>query len=179
MLDVPNAAGDVQVLLLNDQSTPYEFVVELLESVFGKADVEARLLASAAHHYGEVLCGVWPPSVAAALLEVANSRIEPAGHSLSFARRSAAGRTVVGQAQCDFCGMPEAQVATLYGTKAARICDKCVLQAAAHLSGNLKSAKFKHSREILEWHFAGTRIEDLVTSTRVYPERTRVAVDPA
>lgn len=179
MLDAPKAAEDVQVLLLNDQSTPFEFVVDLLKSVFSKEDVEARLLASTAHHYGEASCGIWPPSVAAALLEAANARIEAAGHSLSIAQHSAAGRSVPGQAQCGFCGTPEAQVATLYGTKAARICDTCVLQASAHLSGNIENAKFKHAKEILEWHFAGTRIEDLVTSTRVYPERTRADLQHA
>lgn len=179
MLDVPETAKDVQILLLNDQNTPFDFVVDLLGSVFGKDEVEARQLAAAAHHYGEVSCGVWPSSVAAALLEAANARIEAAGHSLSVAQQSAAGRSVPGQVQCDFCGMPEAQVATLYGTRTARICDNCVLQASSYLSGNLKSAKFKHAKEILEWHFAGTRIEDLVTSTRVYPERTRADLQRA
>ncbi|WP_193370361.1 ATP-dependent Clp protease adaptor ClpS [Pelagibius marinus] len=179
MLDAPAAADDVEILLLNDQNTPFDFVVDLLRSVFGRDDVEARLLAATAHHYGEVSCGAWPPSVAAALLEVANSRVEAVQHSLSFARRSAAGRNVVGQAQCGFCGLPEAQVATLYGTKAARICDRCVLQASAHLSGSIKSAKFRHSKEILDWHFAGTQIEELVTSTRVYPERSRADLQRA
>ncbi len=179
MLDAPNAADDVQILLLNDRSTPFDFVIDLLKSVFGKDDVEARLLASTAHHFGEVSCGVWPPSVATALLEAATARVETAKHSLSFARQTAAGREVAGQAQCDFCGLPEAQVATLYGTKSARICDRCVLQASAHLSGNLESATFKHAREILEWHFAGARIEDLVTSIRVYPVRTRADLQRA
>lgn len=179
MLDVPSAAENTQIILLNDQSTPFHFVVELLAEVFGKEDVEARMLASEAHHYGEVSCGFWPPSVAAALLDAANARIKAAGHSLSIAMRSAAGRSVPGQAQCDFCGMPEAQVATLYGKKTARICDACVLRASAHLSGNLNNAKFKNAKEILEWHFAGTRIEDLVTSTRIYPERTRADLQRA
>jgi len=179
MLDAPKAAENVQLLLLDDPSTPFDFVVDLLAAVFGKENVEAQMLASTAHHVGEALCGAWPPSVAAALLEAARARIEAAGHSLSIAQRSAAGRSVPGQGQCDFCGAPQAQVATLYGTRAARICDTCVLQASAHLSGNLKSAKFKHAKEILEWHFAGTRIEDLVTSTRVYPERTRADLQQA
>jgi len=179
MLDVPKMADDVQILVLDDQSTPFDFVVDLLASVFGKDDVEARLLASTAHHYGEASCGVWPPLVATALLAEAKARIEAAGHSLSVAKQSAAGRSVHGQTQCDFCGMPEAQVATLYGTKAARICDNCVLQASAHLSGNLKSARFKHAKEILEWHYAGSSLEDLVTSTRVYPERARADLQQA
>mgnify|MGYP000102777991 CR=1 FL=1 len=179
MLDVPKAAENVQILLLNDQSTPFDFVVDLLVSVFSKEDVDAHQLAATAHHYGEVLCGLWPPSVAAALLDAANARIKAAGHSLSLAQQSAEGRSVPGQAKCDFCGTPEAQVAKLYGTRAARICNNCILQASAHLSGSIKSAKFRHSKEILDWHFAGTRIEDLVTSTRVYPERSRADLQRA
>ena len=53
-----------KVLLLNDDYTTMEFVVEILESVFNKAPAEAYRIMMAVHTQGQGLCGVYPFEVA-------------------------------------------------------------------------------------------------------------------
>ena len=53
-----------KVLLLNDDYTTMEFVVEILENVFNKAPAEAYRIMMAVHHQGQGLCGVYPFEVA-------------------------------------------------------------------------------------------------------------------
>jgi ATP-dependent Clp protease adaptor protein ClpS len=53
-----------KVLLLNDDYTTMDFVVEILESVFNKAPAEAYRIMMAVHTQGQGLCGVYPYEVA-------------------------------------------------------------------------------------------------------------------
>jgi ATP-dependent Clp protease adaptor protein ClpS len=53
-----------KVLLLNDDYTPMEFVVQLLESVFDKSPAEAYRIMMKVHVEGRGLCGVYPFEVA-------------------------------------------------------------------------------------------------------------------
>ena len=53
-----------KVLLLNDDYTTMDFVVEILETVFNKAPAEAYRIMMAVHHQGQGLCGVYPFEVA-------------------------------------------------------------------------------------------------------------------
>jgi|SRR5687767_9895708 len=53
-----------KVLLLNDDYTTMDFVVEVLESVFNKAPVEAYRIMMAVHTQGKGLCGVYPYDIA-------------------------------------------------------------------------------------------------------------------
>ena len=53
-----------KVLLLNDDYTTIDFVVEVLETVFNKAPAEAYRIMMAVHHQGQGLCGVYPFEVA-------------------------------------------------------------------------------------------------------------------
>ena len=53
-----------KVLLLNDDYTTMEFVVEILENVFNKAQAEAYRIMMAVHTQGQGLCGVYPFEVA-------------------------------------------------------------------------------------------------------------------
>ena len=53
-----------RVLLLNDDYTTMDFVVEVLESVFHKAPAEAHRIMMAVHTQGQGLCGVYPFEVA-------------------------------------------------------------------------------------------------------------------
>jgi len=66
-----------KVLLLNDDYTTMEFVVEILESVFNKAPAEAYRIMMAVHTQGQGLCGVYPFEVAetkvATVLDLARS----------------------------------------------------------------------------------------------------------
>src|SRR3954463_1926318 len=58
-----------RVLLLNDDYTTMDFVVEILENVFNKAPAEAYRIMMAVHTQGQGLCGVYP-------FEVAETKVE-------------------------------------------------------------------------------------------------------
>ena len=66
-----------QVLLLNDDYTPMEFVVMILQKFFGKGLEQATQIMLKVHREGKAACGVYPRDVAHT--KVANV--------LSFARR--------------------------------------------------------------------------------------------
>jgi ATP-dependent Clp protease adaptor protein ClpS len=53
-----------KVVLLNDDYTTMEFVVQILESVFHKQPAEAFRIMMAVHTQGRGLCGVYPYEVA-------------------------------------------------------------------------------------------------------------------
>src|SRR5918993_3273560 len=53
-----------KVLLLNDDYTTMDFVVEVLENVFHKQPAEAYRIMMAVHTQGKGLCGVYPHEVA-------------------------------------------------------------------------------------------------------------------
>ena len=64
------------VILLNDDYTTMEFVVQVLESVFNKGPAEAFRIMMQVHTQGLGLCGVYPWDIAetkvATVLELAN-----------------------------------------------------------------------------------------------------------
>jgi ATP-dependent Clp protease adaptor protein ClpS len=53
-----------KVLLLNDDYTTMDFVVEILESIFHKQPAEAHRIMMMVHIQGKGLCGVYPFEVA-------------------------------------------------------------------------------------------------------------------
>jgi len=53
-----------KVLLLNDDYTTMDFVIEILETVFNKGPAEAYRIMMAVHTQGQGLCGVYPFEVA-------------------------------------------------------------------------------------------------------------------
>lgn len=53
-----------KVLLLNDDFTPMDFVVQVLERIFQKDADEATRIMLAVHQNGVGLCGVYPFEVA-------------------------------------------------------------------------------------------------------------------
>jgi ATP-dependent Clp protease adaptor protein ClpS len=52
------------VILLNDDYTTMEFVVQVLESVFSKGPAEAFRIMMQVHTQGQGLCGVYPWDIA-------------------------------------------------------------------------------------------------------------------
>jgi ATP-dependent Clp protease adaptor protein ClpS len=52
------------IVLLNDDFTPMEFVVSVLEDVFDLPNPEAVSLMLRVHHEGRAVCGTYPPEEA-------------------------------------------------------------------------------------------------------------------
>ena len=71
-----------QVVLLNDDFTPMEFVVMVLQHYF-KRDLEsATLIMLKIHHEGRGVCGVYTKDVAATKVELVLAAARSAGHPL-------------------------------------------------------------------------------------------------
>jgi ATP-dependent Clp protease adaptor protein ClpS len=66
-----------KVLLLNDDYTPMEFVVHILETIFGKTREEAVDVMLHVHRHGVGICGVYT-------FEVAETKV---AHVIEFSRR--------------------------------------------------------------------------------------------
>jgi ATP-dependent Clp protease adaptor protein ClpS len=71
-----------QVILLNDDYTPMEFVVMVLQEYF-KRDLEtATLIMLKIHHDGRGVCGVYSKDVAATKVELVLAAARRGGHPL-------------------------------------------------------------------------------------------------
>lgn len=74
-----------KVLLLNDDYTTMDFVVDVLESIFHKQPAEAFRIMMAVHTQGKGLCGVYPHEVAETKLDAVMSRAREHGFPLRAA----------------------------------------------------------------------------------------------
>ena len=74
-----------KVLLLNDDYTTMEFVVEILEGVFHKQPAEAYRIMMAVHTQGKGLCGLYPFEVAETKVEAVVGRARENGFPLRAA----------------------------------------------------------------------------------------------
>jgi ATP-dependent Clp protease adaptor protein ClpS len=54
-----------QVVLLNDDYTPMEFVVQVLQKFFSKNQEDAMRIMLQVHHDGRGVCGIYPQDIAA------------------------------------------------------------------------------------------------------------------
>lgn len=71
-----------QVVLLNDDYTPMEFVVNVLQSVFGKTAEEASRIMLKVHHEGRGVCGVYTRDIAATRVEMVRQLARSRQHPL-------------------------------------------------------------------------------------------------
>jgi ATP-dependent Clp protease adaptor protein ClpS len=71
-----------KVLLLNDDDTTMEFVVQVLEGVFGKTYDEALKLVVTIHHSGRGECGVYPVDQASAIVAHVTALAHRSGYPL-------------------------------------------------------------------------------------------------
>lgn len=71
-----------QVVLLNDDYTTMEFVVNVLESVFQKSPAEAFQIMMHVHKNGRGLAGVYPWEVAETKVETVTSMARESGFPL-------------------------------------------------------------------------------------------------
>ena len=71
-----------KVLLLNDNTTTMEFVVQVLEEVFGKTREEALRLVLEIHRDGSGVCGQYTPEQALDLARTVKERARRNQHPL-------------------------------------------------------------------------------------------------
>ena len=57
------------VLLLNDDFTPMEFVVVVLERFFSKSREQATQIMLKVHREGQAVCGIYPKDIAETKME--------------------------------------------------------------------------------------------------------------
>jgi ATP-dependent Clp protease adaptor protein ClpS len=74
----------LKVLIVNDEMTPMELVVDLLERVFERSWEEATKIMLEAHHTGQATCGVYPDARARELLGQATALAEQSSYPLQF-----------------------------------------------------------------------------------------------
>jgi ATP-dependent Clp protease adaptor protein ClpS len=71
-----------QVLMLNDDFTPMEFVVMVLQEYFRHDLDTATLIMLKIHHEGRGVCGVFSKDIAATKVELVTAAAQRAGHPL-------------------------------------------------------------------------------------------------
>lgn len=71
-----------KVVLLNDDYTPMEFVVEVLEHFFGLNRERATQVMLAVHTLGKGVCGIYPRDIAETKAAQVNSSARENGHPL-------------------------------------------------------------------------------------------------
>ncbi len=134
MRNTPSDIGNQQVVIHNDDETPWDFVVELVRSVFGRSEADAKAVTTMVAQHGKAVCGVYPPAVADAMLATAQERIKEAGHPLLITVSPIGVDENDGKPHCAFCRKPGDDERTLFQGQTALICDACLLTGANHLS---------------------------------------------
>jgi ATP-dependent Clp protease adapter protein ClpS len=178
MRDVPAGVGDAQIVVYDDDETPFDFVVDLIRSVFGRSEAEAFALAATSNQQGRVVCGTYPPEVAEIMLQAAQRRIKAAGEHLRIAALPLGGDATADAFRCAICGEPADEQDLVRGERAP-ICAHCVLTSAARLSEAARSRTFKYAHEAISWHFAGLAQDEIVATSRQFPGHMRADVQVA
>jgi ATP-dependent Clp protease adaptor protein ClpS len=70
------------VIFLNDDYTPMQFVVDVLETVFDKSPAEAFRIMMLVHTQGSSLCGVFPWDIAETKVATTHALAERLGFPL-------------------------------------------------------------------------------------------------
>ena len=71
-----------RVVLLNDDYTPMEFVVAIIQEYFNKDRETATQIMLKVHRDGKGMCGVYPKDIASTKVELVLTHARKAGHPL-------------------------------------------------------------------------------------------------
>ena len=70
------------VFLINDRYTTFDFVVQVLTTVFNKSVPEAVMITNDVHHQGRGSCGLYDKQIAEMKVQQANAMARQAGFPL-------------------------------------------------------------------------------------------------
>jgi ATP-dependent Clp protease adaptor protein ClpS len=76
------AAGDVQIIVYNDESTPMEFLATVLQEFFAMSKVDAAETMLEIYRDGKAVCGLYSREDAEVLVHQARQLAEQRGHPL-------------------------------------------------------------------------------------------------
>jgi len=167
--------GYVQLILHDDKNTPQNFVTGLLRSVFSLPSADAFEVMVAIEKQGKAVCGTYPRAVAEALFHAAQERIRESGHQLPMTTQAG---DDVDSDRCKLCGNFSATPLRLIN-KTALICDGCMLATAEELGAITEIKRFNFACTAIDWHFAGTPYDRLVSTSRQFPGHMRADVQAA
>ncbi len=71
-----------KIILLNDDFTPMDFVVDLIVRFFSKSAEEATEIMLSVHHEGFGICGIYPRDIAETKMNQVNQYARQHGHPL-------------------------------------------------------------------------------------------------
>lgn len=71
-----------RVMLINDDFTPMDFVVDILRQYFQKQEAEATRIMLAVHHEGRGICGIYPFEIAESKMYLVRQTSKKHGHPL-------------------------------------------------------------------------------------------------
>jgi ATP-dependent Clp protease adapter protein ClpS len=179
MSDVQTEPDRLEITFHNDNDTPLQFIVELLHSVFDKQAVDAFRLTEAVSRDGLASCGTYPREVAVKLLEAARERIRVAGHPLRITSHASPLSHEIDDSRCKLCGEIFSDNQLSLKGRLTFVCDDCLYEVASRQSTVARTKQFEYAYEALQWHFAGTRLSQLVATSRQFPDHMRADVQSA
>ncbi len=175
----PDDQARFEVVVYNDEVTPFEFVVRLLNGVFAVPTYEAEVITQRISKAGKYAFGPFPKAVAAALHEEARSFVDTHGYKLLIENLDFSKGEESGPTSCSFCGKTAGAVQTLIRGRSAYICNECVVRSAGQLHDLLPTAKARLTYELLDWHFGDVAPDSFVKTSRSYPSRVRADLQTA
>ena len=173
MHDIHADAGSIKLFIHDDEDTPVDFVQQLVCTVFGKSEREAIAFHAQIENDKKVACGPYPASVAKAMLEAAQQRIDAAGHDLLITSE-----IVTVKDGCDLCGAPATDNEIVLAANTVCVCNRCLL-AVRCASEDIPGDEFRYACVAIDWHFAGVPQHQLVTRSRQFPGHMRADVQVA
>ncbi|TGT69752.1 AAA family ATPase [bacterium M00.F.Ca.ET.159.01.1.1] len=158
----------LQLVIHNDDQTPWAFVVDLIRSVFSRSQAEAEALTATISQQGEAVCGSYPSAVAKAMLETTEQRIRAAGHPLCITVATGGGTDAVAPT-----GRP-----TQVSLRVTATSDGAAA-AIGHPTQDSRDRKFKYAHEAIAWHFSGLAHDEIIATSRQFPGHMRADVQVA
>jgi ATP-dependent Clp protease adapter protein ClpS len=178
MHDVQAEASHSKLIFHNDDNTPFEFVIELLHSLFKKPLADAFRFQEAVEKHGQAVCGIYPRDVANELLGTARERIRAADHALLISSEAVAEGDKAHNDPCGMCGAFFGNRLSLAG-RATIICDDCVSVMTGALADPTRNKQFDYACDALAWHFIGIPRDRMISTSRQFPGHMRADVQVA